>query len=379
MNNQNKDKIVAASRIQSYWREFRACKILDNFNRFNLEGKGDSISFDDFTKLMMDKEIVNIAGNLIIAIQSRLRIDLKINNRVFLSSYLFSKYPNEILGEESKRDNLASQIYFYSKILSNSLNNPSNLSRLKLINNIGMNMLNFSLTFSVWKLRDKSEMIQNMMLSYYQRQVHIDKIISGELDGDETQKINSIKELERQQDDLLNSIKILDRSFDVKYFKENYSKIYETMENDYAKLKNALQNNMKVAYFDYIKEGMDKGDYNPLLALLTEVRERLSNIVPQKLKDDLKKKMNIDELKSKINSQELEKEDIIKAIIHAINYVGKLQAPVDDAKYKIWREEVAKQMLDQDEEFSEMIPQILIQIEERIDKIYSDISSLSVK
>ena len=36
-------------------------------------------------------------------------------------------------------------------------------------------------------------------------------------------------------------------------------------------------------------------------------------------------------------------------------------------------------MLDQDEEFSEMIPQILIQIEERIDKIYSDISSLSVK
>ena len=39
--------------------------------------------------------------------------------------------------------------------------------------------------------------------------------------------------------------------------------------SDYAKLKNALQNNMKVAYFDYIKEGMDKGDYNPLLALLT--------------------------------------------------------------------------------------------------------------
>ena len=72
MNNQNKNQIVAASRIQSYWREFRACKILDDFNHFNLDVKGNKISFDDFTKLMMDKEIVNIAGNLIIAIQSRL-------------------------------------------------------------------------------------------------------------------------------------------------------------------------------------------------------------------------------------------------------------------------------------------------------------------
>merc|ERR1711871_919016 len=136
-------------------------------------------------------------------------------------------------------------------------------------------MLNFSSQFTLWKLKDKSEMVQNMMLSYYQRQVHIDKMKNGELEGDDQQIINSIKVLEEEQDNLLNSIKLVDKKFDTKYFKKNYSKIYQTMEDDYAKLQVAITNNMKVAYFDYIKEGMEKGDYNPLIALFAEIRQRI--------------------------------------------------------------------------------------------------------
>ena len=99
-----------------------------------------------------------------------------------MSAYLFSFYPNEILGDEKKRDTLASQIYFYSKILTNSLVFNPNLefNRLQWVLILGENMLNFSESFSVWKLRDKSEMVQNMMLSYYQRQVHMESSSHGQ-------------------------------------------------------------------------------------------------------------------------------------------------------------------------------------------------------
>merc|ERR1711916_269324 len=107
------------------------------------------------------------------------------------------------------------------------------------------------------KMKDKSEMIQNIMQSYYQRQVHINKIKSGELSGDENQLINSLKVLEEEQDELLKSIKLIDKSFDVKYFKNNYSKIHQTIESDSKKLEQAISNNMRIAYFDYIKESME--------------------------------------------------------------------------------------------------------------------------
>lgn len=383
MNNNlyDKNKVIATSRIQSRWREFKVIKLLKQFSAFNLNAKGETRSFDDFTKIMVDKDIVNIAGELIYALQARLRINLKINNRILMSAYLFSYYPNELLGDEKKRDPLASQIYFYSKILTNSLVFNSNLefNRLQWVLILGENMLNFSESFSVWKLRDKSEMVQNMMLSYYQRQVHIDKIKKGELDGAEEQLINSIKVLEDEQEELLRSIKLVDKKFDVKYFKKNYSKIYQTMEDDYAKLQVAITNNMKIAYFDYVKEGMEKGDYNPLLALITEVRERIVNIVPEKVKQEIKDKVNIEKAKDKIATNDFGKTDVIRLIIHCVNYIGKVQAPIDDESFNQWKEEIAQDLQSNSDNFCETVPEILIQAEERLDKVYKDLASLVAK
>ena len=384
MNNNihNRNEVVAASRIQSRWREYKVIKLLKKFSAFNLNDKGNDKSFDDFTKIMVDKDIVHIAGELIYALQARLRINLKINNRILMSAYLFSYYPNEILGDEKKRDPLASQIYFYSKILTNSLVFNPNLefNRLQWVLILGENMLNFSENFSVWKLRDKSEMVQNMMLSYYNRQVHIEKI-KEDLNNstNEEQLINSIKVLEEEQEDLLKSIKLVDKKFDVKYFKKNYSKIYQTMEDDYSKLQVAISNNMKIAYFDYVKEGMENGDYNPLIALITEVRERISNIVPEKIKKEIKDKINVEKAKDKISTNDFGKTDVIRLIIHCVNYIGKVQAPIDDESFNQWKEEIAQDLQSNSENFCEIVPEILIQAEERLDKVYKDLASLVAK
>ena len=136
---------------------------------------------------------------------------------------------------------------------------------------------------------------------------------------------------------------------------------------------------MKIAYFDYVKEGMEKGDYNPLLALITEVRERIVNIVPEKVKQEIKDKVNIEKAKDKIATNDFGKTDVIRLIIHCVNYIGKVQAPIDDESFNQWKEEIAQDLQSNSDNFCETVPEILIQAEERLDKVYKDLASLVAK
>jgi hypothetical protein len=374
-----KEKYVL--KIQKTWRLFKAKSYLKIFNKYDLKKQSETISFDDFTKLMLNKELMNITGYLIFYIQYNVKLNLKINNRTLLTAYLFASFPNEILGEENKRDPLSKRIHFYSKHLIDSLVMKDTISTKDQISIIGTNMLNYTVTFSVWKMRDKSEMIQNMILSYYHRGVHIDKIKKGELSTDKHNKSLSIDTLEEQQDELLDSIKLLDKNFDVKFFKENYKTVYETMESDYEKLHSQMKDTMKVAYFDYIKDGMEKGDYQPVLSLIAEVRQRLLNIM---MKDEMKKvfekNVNIEKMNNKIKNNSFERKDIIVSIIHIVESIRGLQAPKDDDSHDEWKNEIVDKFTKESEEtFSDIVPEILIQAEERIDSIYADILSLSGK
>lgn len=372
-------KSSAVLRIQKQWRLHQAIKYFKKFNNFELDEQSQNLDFDDFTKIMLNKELTDITAYLIFYVQYSCRADLKINNRILLSSYLFANYPNEILGEENKRDPLADRIHFFSKHLIEALKENNIMALKDQIKILGDNMLNYGVTFSVWKMRDKSEMIQNLMISYYHREDHINKIKSGELSVNDNDQSTPIAELQRQQKELVDSIKMLDKSFDIKYFQENYKLICETMEKDYQQLQINMKDTMKIAYFDYVKEGMQKGDYQPVLALITEVRQRLLNIMTnEEAKTVFKKNVDVEGMKEKISQNELQYKDLIVAIIHIVEVIKMLQAPVDDDSHNDWKNEVAKKLSKENEEnFFEIFPEILIQAEERIDKIYSDIMNLA--
>ncbi len=376
---ENRIKTNAVVRIQKNWRVYQAIKYLNRYNKYELDKQSTTLQFDDFTKIMMDKELTDITAYLIFYVQYSCRTDLKINNRILLSSYLFANYPNEILGEENKRDPLADRIHFFSKHLIESLVKNNLISNKDQIKIIGDNMLNYALTFSVWKMRDKSEMIQNLMISYYHRQDHINKINNGDLATDESNKNASISELKKQQKELLDSIKILDKSFDIKYFEENYKLICETMEKDYQQLQINMKDTMKIAYFDYVKDGMLKGDFQPVLALIAEIRQRLLNIMTnEEAKNVFCKNIDIEKLSEKITNNELQTKDLIVTIIHIVEVIKMLQAPVDDDSHFEWKNEVAQKLSkDNQDNFFEIFPEILIQAEERIDKIYSDILTIA--
>jgi hypothetical protein len=379
MNKKNiEDRIKSKSviRIQRYWRLYQAIKYFKKFNDYKLDKKSETLQFDDFTKIMLNKELTDITAYLIYYIQYTIKVNLKINNRVLLSSYLFANYSNEILGKNN-RDPLSDRIHFFSKQLTKSLVLSEAMSLKDQINILGNNMLNYSVTFSVWKMRDKSEMIQNMIISYYHREIHIHKIKSGELstDGQKT----PIKELEKQQKEILESIKLMDPNFDIKYFEKNYKMICETMEKDYQQLQINLRDTMKIAYFDYVRDGMKKGDYQPVLALIAEIRQRLLNVMAnEQSKNEFIENVDIEHLKDKIINNELENKDLIVSIIHIVQVIKTLQAPVDDESHSEWKNTIAEQLTKQNEEdFYEILPEILIQAHEKIDKIYNDILKLA--
>ena len=379
VNIENKIKSNAVMRIQRGWRLHKANNFLNLLHKFDLSQQSLDLNFDDFTKIMLNKDLTTIVANLIYYIQYSVRVDLKINNRVLLTSYLFANYPNEILGEETQRDPMSARIHLLSKELINSLKPNDNLELKEHVKLIGENMLNYSITFSVWKMQDKAKMIQSMMISYYHREEHIRKIESGELSVNENDKQTPKAELKRQQDDILQSIRMMDRSFDIKYFEKNYKLICETMEQDYQKLQVNLKDTMKIAYFDYVKDGMKKGDYSPVLALFAEIREKLLNIMTnQEAKDVFTTYVNVEKLQEKIELNKLENKHLIVCIIHIVEAIKSLQAPIDDESHTEWKETIVKQLSkDSSEDFCEVVPEILIQAEERIDKIYKDILELS--
>ena len=356
------NKNIAVIKIQRYWRSYQLVKFLKKFNKFNLKEKSLKLSFDDFTKLLINKEILKVTGYLIYYFQYNFKINFKINNRILLTAYLFSNYANEILGDENKRNHISQRINYFSSELISSLNYDNNKKQLEIIGN---NILNYSVTFSVWKMQDKSEMIQKMIKNYYYLGDHIDKIKSNELSGND----DMIDELKNQQKDILDSIKLIDRTFDISYFKQNYKMIYESIELNYKKLNESFSTNMKLAYYDYIKKAYEDNDFKPVIDLINDIKKRLLNImISPKRQESFNDKFNFKELTTKT---------IIRFIIQIVETIGSLQAPIDDESFNLWKQTIVNRLSKENEKnYYEIIPEILIQAEEKIDKIYSDLLKL---
>jgi len=356
------NKNIAVIKIQRYWRSYQLVKFLKKFNKFNLKEKSLTLSFDNFTRLLLNKEIIKVTGYLIYYFQYYFKIDLKINNRILLTAYLFSNYANEILGDENKRNHISNRINYFSSELISSLIYDNNKIQFE---TIGNNILNYAVTFSVWKMQDKAEMIQKMIKSYYYLGDHIDKINSNELSGND----DVINELKNQQKDILDSIKLIDRTFDISYFKQNYKMIYESIEVNYKKLNDSLSTNMKLAYYDYIKKAYEDNDFKPIFDLINDIKKRLLNIMISPKRQE--------SFNNKFNFKEFTTENIIVSIIHIVETIGSLQAPIDDESFNIWKQTIVTKLSKQNEKkYCKIIPEILIQAEEKIDKIYSDLLKL---
>ena len=360
----------AALKIQYLLKLNNCKKLLIEFKTLELKSNAQSLSFDKFQKIIIKKEVIN---NVKIFTESldKLKKGLSINPRVLITAYMITYFSIDLLGEEKDRhptDN------FILELATNVVNKLEESN----INQIWDILRDFKVGFSNWSQMDKDRTIEKLVVSYYYRCEHLEKINSGELTKkpelfDPEQQQDMIEELERQKEDIIKSIKLIDRKFDIKYLKENYKQIYNTIQQTWSNVHVNIANTMKKAFYDMLVSDINNGNLISCFNLLKEIGERLSLLCPKNKVASFKNKFTDENLTNILATPEFTSE-LIKFIGMITDFISLVDAPVNDETNKQWKQEIVNLLTCN---FSLNFPKILIQIEEHIDVIYDLIISMN--
>lgn len=356
-------KQKAAFKIQYMFKLKHCINLLDSFKKLDLKSNAETLTFDEFKKIIIKKDIIETVKNFIDSLD-KFKKGLGLNPRVLITAYMITYFTNDFIGEEKDRhpsDN------FIFELATNVINN---LEEGKIIK-IWDILRDFKIGFNNWSQMDKDRTIERLVISYYYRCEHINKIKSDDVDKkidlfEPDQQYYMIKELERQKEDIVKSIKLIDRNFDINYFKENYVQIFNTIQQTWINLQINLSNTMKKAFYDMLVKDIESGNLLSCFNLLKEIGERLTAICPPKKATAFKSKFSDDILTNLLTVLEFTPE-LIKFIGMIIDFISLMDAPINDETNKQWKEQIVELLTGS---FSTNLPKILIQIEEHIDVIY---------
>lgn len=360
---QNSDIIrhKAALKIQLIFKINKCLNFLSEINKLDLINLAKTIEFTQFQKLIIKKEIINKTSDFINSMD-RYKSGLNITPRIFLMSFIVHSYPKEILGDNN-----------YDNQVEITAHNVINLLDSKLIPELWNAIKNFNIVFSKWIEMDKDRSIEDIIISYYYRNEHIKKIKEDNT-VDFEQQYNMINELEKQKNILILSIKIIDKTFDTNFLKDNYVQIYTDIMTARNKMNINVSNIMKQAYYDIICDDIQKGEMMSSFNLLKDIRERLLVICPETNKELFKNKFNDNKLLELLTETEFTK-DITSFIYFMVDFILLMDAPVNMESNNMWKNDVTN--IIKTIPFYKGFPLILIMIEEHIDIIYDLILKLN--
>ena len=357
-----------ARRIQRIFRKNKVLKSTTHFVNLKLIDIGKSSEFDEFTKLIRNKEVEQTCQKFIKSL-SEYKKEFRLTSKILLTAYLISLFNEELLGKELHQ--MDKSILEWSNEVTNrifELNNSKEVDKVWLLLN------NYNVIFDQWKNSDKSRMVESIIISYYNRCKHIEAIKEDDKLNEEEKKL-CIDELEKLKKSVLGNVKFFDPNFNVEYFVENYEEVYNNMNKAYDKISLEIGNTMKKAYFDMLKEEIKSDNYLPLAEVMAEISKRILILVPEKRREKFAEKINIEVIVELITEKQwtTELREYLKFICESVYMLG---APCDDAENKKWLDEVNNLMKDN---YENNLPLILIQVEEKLDRIYQLINELNKK
>ena len=359
-----------ARKIQNSFRVYKVNKLLLKFRNLDLVALGSSIQFEEFTKVMRKKEVLKTTIDFIKLIQTYFE-PLNMLGRVLLTGYLLTYYEVEILGKDDERHPIDTGILDWSKQLVVLMENHE-LKSMKDVEKLWLFLRNYKVIFSQWQKMDKSRTIERIIISYYHRSEHIDKINEDE-NIDEEQRKQMLYQLEKQRRGLLQNVKMIDPSMNLQFIEKNYKKIYTDLRSNYENLVVSMGNSMKKAYYDMVKEELENGNMRPTFDLITEVSNRILTITPRKRKESLGAKL-LEGLMDKLVGHNEWTDELKAHLLFMVDLIIMLGAAADDEENLKWKKEVEKLM---ETEYYKNLPQILIQMEEKLDRIYHLIMKLN--
>jgi len=357
----NKD--LKAKKIQSFYKFYKINNKFNKFKKLELDILGISLPFNDFTKIMRKKQFINDSKDFLDSLKKYTNTENNISAKILLSAYLINYYADEILDKPEDRHPIDKGILEWSNQLINLLEETNkNLNYYKKLN-IYTN--NFTQIFNQWKLMDKNRTIERIIISYNNRCDHIETI-NKENNLEEEQKKIALNELEFQKSELLNNIKYIDQNFNIEFLKENYKQIYNDLKKNWEQILKQTGNTMKKAYYDMITQELEKGNSEPIYKLFIEISKRILLITPEKRKQSLAEKLNENKIYEMLIPGDWNEE-----LIKHINLLGSIilmfGAPADDEVNKKWVESLN---YINKFEYHTKLPETLIQMEEKLDRIY---------
>jgi hypothetical protein len=336
---------------------------LINFNQLNLKKKSIEKSFDEFKKYLLDKKLIAITNDLCKALE---KYNLNIKPRILLSMYIINQYPTELLGEMKEWQEIDTELYQICQNTVDIIESEKKLENIYKVLNIYMEK------FIVWTNFDKDRSIEQLIISYYNRMTHINKMLTSNNKIEFEQEQDMMIELEKQKSELLRMMVTIDPTFNATYFKENYIQVY----NDIMKARNEMsirvKNVMKKAYYDMLCEDIKKGDMMSCFNQIKEIGKRLSVMCPKNMVTSFEQKFSDDNLTTILLSQEFTPE--IKSFIKfMVDFTILIDAPINDENNQIWSNEINSLVCNK---FCYNFPKILIQISEHIDTVVDMILAL---
>jgi len=370
------DKEKSAIKIQLIFKINNCLKKLENFNNIKLTSLASSISFGEFQKIICKKDVLEASSLFIKSLNmyksGLVTKSLYNSSKIFISSFLIKFYSNELLGETK-------DWHLYDTNVFNSANNlidsimgsrasPNSEPNIK---QVWDNLFEFNTMFLIWSSIDKDRTIEKLIISYYYRCEHIDKI-KNDNSNEFEQKLDMLEQLEKQKSELIRSIVLIDKDFDIEYLKKNYVEIFNNIMASWQKINSAIAINMKKAYYNMLIDDIKKGEMMSTFNLLKDIGNRLLVLCPEKRKNSFQDKFSDDKLLELLQDLTFNNRNT-EFINFIVDFICLMDAPINDMNNKKWKDNINILF---SSDFSICFPNILLQIEEHIDIIYDLIIKL---
>lgn len=250
----------------------------------------------------------------------------KINEKVLLSSYLISGFPEFVLSRQRYHLNqpisdpdITFDIYQISYELINNINKITNGTSLGIglpkqslvgtnsVVNLITSFIKYSNCFVLWSNQDKLEKINQYLESWYNSQITINNI-SNSVKYDEEQKSGSVEAITKMQKKLVDQIKSFNPDFDIGIL-DAYYQIHSNLDDSINK-----------AYWDAYSSKLEENNQ----VIYTQLEEAIVEL--KKIRTNEQFHAKLDDMMTKFVAQELTNSSILDILDYLVKTVILLQS-----------------------------------------------------
>jgi hypothetical protein len=174
-------------------------------------------------------------------------------------------------------------------------------------------------------------------------------------------------EIEKQKNKILKHVRHIDGD-DAVSFVKNYQppklmiddKVYEQIEKT-----------MKKAYWDRLKEDIENGDFSMVTSLLTDVRDMIFQLIPnrQDIREEFNGKCDLELVEQMITHKAMDVKTVYSIALMFIEYLKMLQAPIDDRDTQEWCDGITNLFYTENITYSDILPAFFSGMFQRLEKI----------